>query len=381
MKASVFIVLFLQVLGCVYSLVSRTDIQNDDVFSLVGRCAQTPDNTFQAAWSYSGVRFNIESQNTTTSVMVNFNSCTSDCKYFVEAHVDCAAVQKFEVNAATTSLTLALDTVVGQPYEIQFRKTTESAYSDAKGVIEFGEISLEGAEFLPEKKALRGIVRNHNCLRRHKMLVIGDSITAAYGVDGASPCSFTAETENEEHSYASIVATQVQAELHVVAWSGKGVVRNYGDVNQMSTEPMPTYYNRTLATLPASVEASGSNYWSPASFPADIVLVMLGTNDYSTQPQPSDEQFTSGLVDLLQRIQADYPQARGQIAAMCAPMQTGHQCANIQAAAAQVSETYIFIDPDTMQGGSGCDGHPNAATQQLMANIVGPAVKTMLKGK
>jgi len=62
-------------------------------------------------------------------------------------------------------------------------------------------------------------------------------------------------------------------------------------------------------------------------------------------------------------------------------MQTGHQCANIQAAAEQVNETYIFIDPDTMEGGAGCDGHPNAATQQLMANVVGPAVKSMLKGE
>ena len=378
MKASVIFVLILQLVGCVFSLVSRKNIRDDDEFNLVGRFALSAQNTYQATWPYSGVKFNIEGQNTTSRVYVSFGSCTADCEYFVEAHVDCSAVQKFEVNATSTSIVLDLATSVGQSYEIQFRKLTESSNGNAKGVIEFGEIFLEGATFLPLKKATALRNQNHNCLHRHKLLVIGDSITAAYGVDEANPCQFSAATENEEHSYAVLVAKQVQAELHVVAWSGKGVVRNYGDVNPTSTEPMPTYYNRTLATSPFTSDPAGGNYWSPSAFPADIVLVMLGTNDYSTQPTPSDEQFISGLVDLLHRIGADYPQSKGHVAAMCAPMQTGRQCANIATAAQQAGVNYVFIDPDVFTGGYGCDGHPNAQTQQLMANIVTPAVKTML---
>ena len=169
----------------------------------------------------------------------------------------------------------------------------------------------------------------------------------------------------------------MQAELHVVAWSGMGVVRNYGDVNQMSKDPMPHYYNRTIATIPASSDTTDPYYWKPSNFEADIVLVMLGTNDYSTQPAPSDDQFVNGLVDLLTTIIRDYPRAKGHIAAMCAPMAAGNQCANIKAATQQVGVNYVFIDPDTIVG-YGCDGHPDQATQQLMAGVVTPAVKEML---
>jgi lysophospholipase L1-like esterase len=378
MKASTFFVLLLQFVGCACSLVSRKNIRDDEEFNLVGRFALSAQNTYQATWPYSGVKFNIEGQNTTSRVHVSFGSCAADCEYFVEAHVDCSAVQKFEVNSSSTSITLDFATTAGQPYEIEFRKVTESSNGDAKGVIEFDEIALEGAAFLPHKKVANSRHPNHNCFRRHRMLVIGDSITAAYGSDGAFPCSFTAATENEAHSYAALVAQQIQAELHVVAWSGKGVVRNYGDVNPTSAEPMPTYYNRTLATSPFSTDPMGGNYWSPSQFPADVVLVMLGTNDFSTQPAPSDEQFVTGLVDLLHRIAVDYPQAKGHVAAMCAPMQTGRQCANIATAAQQAGVNYVFIDPNVFVGGYGCDYHPSAQTQQLMADVVTPAVKAML---
>jgi hypothetical protein len=326
-------------------------------------------------WPASAVKFSAVSLNTSSSVQIDFVDCTGSCKMYIDSVVDCNVMQNTIVSATSASIVLKLDTVVGEAYEIRFLKVTEANNGDALGNMKVGTITLNGLEFTSKVSSSPA---HHNCLTRHKMLVIGDSITAAYGVDGASPCSFTAATENVDHSYATIVATEVQADLHVVAWSGRGVVRNYGDVNQVSDVPMPDYYNRTIATVPVTSDPGDTNFWDPARFPADIVLVMLGTNDYSTQPQPSDEQFISGLVAFLHRIISDYPDAKGHIAAMCAPMQTGPQCANIERAARLAGVHYVFIDPDTLSGGYGCDGHPNAATQQNIANVVAPAVKSML---
>lgn len=320
------------------------------------------------------MKINVLSQNTTASVQVEFIDCTGDCKFYVDSVVDCTVVQNTEVSSSSPKVVLELDTVVGEAYEIRFVKVTEASNGDAKGNMKVGTVTLNGLEFTSKLSPRK----HHNCPTRHKLLVIGDSISAAYGVDGASPCSFTAATENVDHSYATIVARQVQADLQVVAWSGRGVVRNYGDANPVSETPMPDYYNRTIATVPVSSSEEDPNYWSPAKYPADIVLVMLGTNDYSTEPHPSDAQFVSGLVTFLRRIIADYPDAKGHIAAMCAPMQTGPQCANIQKGAQLAGVNYVFIDPATQNGGYGCDGHPNAATQQNIADIVAPAVKSML---
>jgi hypothetical protein len=325
-----------------------------------------------ADWPSSGARFNIVAVNSTAKVQININNCVDICNMYVNVMLNCELVQKAQVNPTSPFVTLELTATVGQSYEIQIRKVTESCNGDAHGNLEIGDVSLEGAEF--------GKVTTHSskCPKIHKMLAIGDSITAAYGVDGVWPCSFSAATENVDHSYATLVAAAVGAELSVVAWSGMGVVRNYGDPNQMSASPMPDYYNRTISTVPVSSNPEDGNYWQPSRFPADIVLVMLGTNDYSTQPNPTDEQFTSGLVDLLTRIITDYPAAKGHIAAMCAPMQAGNQCANIQQAAQQAGVHYVYITPDTLSGGYGCDGHPNAVTQQNMADIVAPIVQSWL---
>ena len=92
--------------------------------------------------------------------------------------------------------------------------------------------------------------------RKNKLLVIGDSISCGYGVEGAYPCTWSASTENVLDSYATLVADAVDAEVIVTAWSGKGVVRNVGDITPTSVDPMPVYYNRTLGNVATS-------YWDP----------------------------------------------------------------------------------------------------------------------
>lgn len=260
-------------------------------------------------------------------------------------------------------------------FEISLIKRTEVSCVDAKGIMSFTDVSVtNGGTIVPTKEG------NSCKSRRLKMLVVGDSLSAAYGVEGVSPCVFTAETENVLLDYASLVAAQLDAALHTVAWSGKGAVRNYGDNQTTSAEPMPVYYNRTLGAVPANT--SDSTLWKPADYPADVVVVMLGSNDYSTEPHPSDDDFITALSSLLQRIQTDYPTAA--LAALCAPMQVGPQCQNIAAAAAAASDakptqpvTYFAIPPATVTG-YGCDYHPDAASHQNMANAVLPVIQEML---
>ena len=77
---------------------------------------------------------------------------------------------------------------------------------------------------------------------------------------------------------------------------------------------MPIYYNRTIAT-------DAQSFWDPRKYTPDLVYVMLGSNDYSTNPTPSDEQFINGLISFLDQIHLDYPDAI--IVAACSPSHTG----------------------------------------------------------
>ena len=58
-----------------------------------------------------------------------------------------------------------------------------------------------------------------------------------------------------------------------------GVVRNYGSPNVTSPDPLPIFYPRAVAN-------DNSSSWNPSQWQADAVVINLGSNDFSTQPQP-----------------------------------------------------------------------------------------------
>lgn len=64
------------------------------------------------------------------------------------------------------------------------------------------------------------------------------------------------------------------------------IISNYGDPNVTSVNPFPIYYPRSLANVPTS-------QWDFQYIP-DAVVINLGTNDYSTQPQPPADIFVPG---------------------------------------------------------------------------------------
>ncbi|MCA9604940.1 MAG: hypothetical protein KC619_05075 [Myxococcales bacterium] len=202
--------------------------------------------------------------------------------------------------------------------------------------------------------------------------VVGDSISCGYGVDGPDQfCSFSAETENHYLTYGARAARALDAELSTVAWSGKGVIFNYGTD---TVEPLPTLYDRVIA------DEAGS---TGTIRPADAVVVNLGTNDFSTDGDPTEGQFVPAYVGLLEQIRARHPdavilctvgpplgaddmsRARSYIESAIAMRNT--------AGDARVS----WIDVDG-SGDLGCDWHPGPSTQAMMADDVIAALRAEL---
>ena len=70
-------------------------------------------------------------------------------------------------------------------------------------------------------------------LPERRILVIGDSISAGYGIEGAGPnCPFSPDTQNQTLTYAAQVAERFGAENVTLAASGRGLVRNYSDARE-----------------------------------------------------------------------------------------------------------------------------------------------------
>ncbi len=204
---------------------------------------------------------------------------------------------------------------------------------------------------------------------------LGDSITAGYGNEGNDQwCTFTPSTENHLRSYVALAAAEVGAELSAIAWSGKGVVHNYGEDRE---EPLPAVYARSVPTEPGS-------RWVDEE-PVDVVLVNLGTNDFSTDEDPTAEGFVTAYVELLAAVRARHPHAR--VLCTVAPLLKDDERALVEAYIDQALALRRYagdvelerIDLHEEARGWGCDWHPSAATHAAMAERLIPWLNESLR--
>ncbi len=196
-----------------------------------------------------------------------------------------------------------------------------------------------------------------------RLEVVGDSITCGYGIEGDSPsCPFSADTENHQQSYGRLLATRFGAELSTVAWSGRGVVKNY---DGGPGDKMGVLYQRILPAVPSSQFRPDRGY--------DAVVVNLGTNDFSTEPDPEMAVFVAAYVDLLQKIRAYSPSAF--VLCTVGPMLNGEDLEKANQGIAEAvrqqraggDQRVVAHRMTTSNQNPGCDWHPSVETHRQMA--------------
>jgi lysophospholipase L1-like esterase len=244
------------------------------------------------------------------------------------------------------SYTLTTGLPAGE-HVVELYRRTEGSF----GASSIGEVALEG-ELLPPPAVTRRIE------------VIGDSITCGYGNEGSDKfCNFSADTENHYLTYGSIAARVVGAEIVTVAWSGKGIINNYGND---TFEPLPQVYDRIIAGEPTAWDFS----WQP-----DVVVINLGTNDFSTDGDPSEGDFVGAYAAFLAHLRDVYPDA---LIMPVAPLLGGDELTMVEgyiqsaidmrAGAGDTNLAFANINVDPI--GWGCDYHPSVATHEAMAELL-----------
>jgi lysophospholipase L1-like esterase len=205
---------------------------------------------------------------------------------------------------------------------------------------------------------------------------IGDSITCGYGNEGASQYqSFTTKNENAYLAYGSVTARNLGADQITVAWSGKGVVHNYGgDTNEIFPIVYPRIlpYNTTLT-------------WNPSQWIPQVVVINLCTNDFSTNP-PDKTTFTTAYSNFVKQIRGQYSGAH--IYCALGPMLNGdvlvtaRDCINtVVNQLKSAGDTKVHFIEFPMQDGTlgyGEDWHPSVATHAQMASQLTQQIKTDL---
>ncbi len=214
-----------------------------------------------------------------------------------------------------------------------------------------------------------------------KIEFIGNSITCGYGTEGASRNEkFLPSTENVNQSYALITSKAFNAECHVIAHSGLGVVRNYGDKNKISVDraTMPMRFNQVLDT-------DNSKLWDFNLWKPDLVVINLGTNDYSTKPHPDKAIFQDTYKLLIENIQEVYGNI--PVFLICGPLIDEPAYTNIKELTYNMKQLkpeskihFIGIPKSLLNATSdlGSDSHPSFQGQLKMANHIIPTIATVM---
>lgn len=121
--------------------------------------------------------------------------------------------------------------------------------------------------------------------KSRRLEVFGDSFAASYGLESPSRTCTPQQLRdysNSSLSYPVLLAQKQNAELHLQAISGRGVVRSYGGAELPSMSDL----------APKLFPDPESPVYAAKDWPAGLVVIGLGTNDYSTN-LVAGEKWTS----------------------------------------------------------------------------------------
>jgi lysophospholipase L1-like esterase len=315
-------------------------------------------NPQEVRFDWSGVYIQFSFRSTECSVKM------SDTGHnYYNVFVDNLPSKTFDVKSDTT---LVLASGLGpQIHKVQIYKRTEG--NQGTGTFK-GILLSENGEMLPWKD-----------IPVRKIEFVGNSITCGYGTEGLSKDEhWKPSTENNYLSYAPIIARAFNADYHIVAHSGLGVVRNYGDKEKVSPNAMPERFNRVYDEKELLV-------WNFKQWKPDAIVINLGTNDFSTQPYPDKAVFKKAYENLVNEVRKQY----GDLPIFCVvgPMIDEPCYSYVKEMVDDFREVYqrknvYFVGiPSYLMNWEkdlGSDSHPNYFGQRKMAAHVLPVISSIL---
>lgn len=203
---------------------------------------------------------------------------------------------------------------------------------------------------------------------------IGNSLTCGYGVEGKDRYApYIAETENCNLSYASIIARYYNTDYTLIAHSGRGVVRNYGDSLRVSAVTMK---DRMLNTFDMDLDKK----WDFKAYRPDLVVINLGSNDFSTGVCPTLDEFNKAYKLLIHRLRTHY----GDVPILCVspPIAQRQIIQYMERMRNDLNDkkVYVAVIPEglyNIETDLGAASHPNHKGQSKMAMTLIPYISTI----
>lgn len=229
------------------------------------------------------------------------------------------------------------------------------------GVVTVQSVELSDGELLAAPR-----------LPTQRLLILGDSVTCGEAIERTSECKKDTSWWNLRLSYGMLAAKALDAQVHLVCFGGRGLIRSWN--GKTDEQNLPDYFELAIA------DAQNPIPWDHDRYSPDTILSAIGTNDFS-EGIPDRETYVNAYVKLIHRLFEVHPQAR--IALTEGAILSGDKKAALSEYLAEtvrrIDHPYVYVIPSAHYPGDDCDAHPTKAQHAAMAEDLVRLLSTNLK--
>jgi lysophospholipase L1-like esterase len=208
-------------------------------------------------------------------------------------------------------------------------------------------------------------------LPKRRMLILGDSITCGEAIDRVPGAKKEPSWWNARSSYGMIMAHDLRAQVQLVCYGGRGLVRSWdGKTDDLN---LPDFYRLAIADKDRPV------VWDQRGYRPDVILSAIGTNDFNPGI-PERERYVGAYVRFVQTLLKDHPQAH--IVLTEGALLTGEKKRELVEYIAEtvrrVGDKRVHAITSRAYPGDADDGHPTREQTVGIAGDLMPQVRALM---
>lgn len=205
-----------------------------------------------------------------------------------------------------------------------------------------------------------------------RLLVLGDSVTCGEAIDRTPEGKKDSRWWNPRLSYGMLLATALDAQVQLVCYGGRGLVRSWnGRTDELN---LPDYADLAIADTAAPIP------WDHERYVPDLILSAIGTNDFS-QGIPDGETYIATYGKFVRHLLALYPYAQVVLTegAILNDEKKRVLTEYLQKTQQQVDDPRLHIVPSHHYPGDSDDAHPTKTQHAAMATDLAPLLRAIMR--
>ena len=250
---------------------------DDPRIARMGRTAALADGSLR--FSYPGVQLSLSFEGKALSV----DAVASGERSYIDVVVDGGAARIIKLSATARTIKLVDERQAGI-HRVDIMHRTESW----QGVVTLARFVTDGT------------LHTAPVLPQRKMLVLGDSVTCGEAIDRVDGETKKPSWWNPRASYGMLAAQALGAQVQLVCHGGRGLLRSWN--GRTDDDNLPDFYELAIANDEQRVRWNHAAYWP------DLIVVAIGTNDFSTGI-PERDAYVNAYVSLVRTLLRNHPHA------------------------------------------------------------------------